>query len=92
LEVKGKRAEYNKDRGEISLWGGLEGSSGNGYRISTERVVINEKKRHLRTDESVQISGPYFKVTGRGLFVDFEKETLKILSNVTTILNKERLI
>ena len=92
LELKGKRAEYNKKSSEISLWGGLEGSSGNGYRFATERMVINEKKRNLSTDEFVEISGPYFKVTGRGLFVDFEKQTLKILSEAITILNKERFI
>jgi LPS export ABC transporter protein LptC len=92
LELRGKRAEYNKHSSEIKLWGGLEGSSGDGYRIASERFVINEKKGHLSTEESVEISGPYFKVTGLGLFVDFKKQTLKILSNATTILNKEKLI
>ena len=92
LELKGKRAEYNKHTSEINLWGGLQGSSGDGYSISSERILINEKKGHLSTEESVEISGPYFKVTGRGLFVDFEKHTLKILSNATTILNKEKVI
>ena len=92
LELKGKRAEYNKHSSEIDLWGGLEGLSGDGYRIASERILFNEKKGHLSTEESVEISGPYFKVTGRGLFVDFKKHTLKILSNATTILNKEKLI
>lgn len=92
LELRGKRAEYNKHTSQINLWGGLIGTSGNGYRIASERFVIDEKKGQLSTEESVEISGPYFKVTGRGLFVDFEKHTLKILSNVATILSKENLI
>jgi LPS export ABC transporter protein LptC len=92
FELQGERAEYNKHSSEINLWGGLEGSSGDGYRIASESILINEKKGHLSTEEPVEISGPYFKVTGRGLFVDFKKQTLKILSNATTILNKEKLI
>ena len=92
LELKGRRAEYNKHSSEINLWGGLEGFSGDGYRIASERIVINEKKGYLSTEESVEISGPFFKVTGRGLFVDFKKHTLKILSNATTVLNKEKSI
>ncbi|MCP4668725.1 MAG: LPS export ABC transporter periplasmic protein LptC [Deltaproteobacteria bacterium] len=92
LELKGERAEYNKHSSEIKLWGGLEGSSGDGYRIASERIVINEEKGHLSTEEFVEISGPYFKVTGRGLFVDFKNQSLKILSHAKTTLNKEKVI
>ncbi len=92
VELKGKRAKYDKRLSEIELWGDLEGSSGDGYKIASERIVINEKRGYLSTDEFVEISGPYFKVTGQGLFVDFKNQTLKILSNATTILNKEKLL
>jgi len=92
FKLKGKRGDYSRDSGEINLWGELEGLSENGYRITTEYMLINEKKGQLRTDKPVKISGPFFTVTGRGLFVDMEKEKLKIFSDVTTIIDKESML
>jgi LPS export ABC transporter protein LptC len=92
FELKGKKGDYSRDSGEINLWGDLEVLSGNGFRFTTADVLINEKSGQLSTDKPVEIFGPFFSMKGRGLFVDLEKETLKILSEVTTILNKESLI
>ncbi len=91
FELKGKSGNYSRDSGEINLLGDLEILSENGFRLTTADVLINEKSGELSTDKPVKISGPFFSMKGRGLFVDFEKETLKILSDVTTTLNKESL-
>lgn len=92
FKLKGKRGRYSKDSGEITLSGDVDGHSGNGYRIVTEHILINEKKRHLMTDKAVKIFGPFFSVAGKGLFVDIENEKLKILSDVTTVVHEESLI
>ena len=92
FRLKGKNGDYSRETGEINLWGDLEGISANGYRFTGDHVLIDEKSGHLRTDRAVTISGPFFSVAGKGLFVDLEKETLKIISNVTTIIDKEPLI
>ena len=93
FKLKGKKGDYSRDSGEIELWGDLEGYSGNGYRFIAEHLLINEKNSYLSTHKPVQIFGPFFSVEGLGLFFDFKKENLKILSNVTaTILDTERLI
>ena len=92
FELKGEKGDYSRDSGEINLWGDLEGISGNGYKIVTEHMVINEKRGHLGTQELVKIFGPFFSVVGRGLFVDLEKERLRIESDVTTVFNKESLV
>jgi len=92
LRVKGKRGDYSRDSGEINLWGDLEGFSGDGYRIVTEHILINEKLRYLSTEKPVKIFGSFFSVKGRGLFIDLEKERVKIASNVTATVNKESLI
>ena len=76
----------------MNLWGNLEGVSGNGFKIVTDHILINEKRRQLSTDRPVKIIGPYFSVHGRGLFVDLEKETLKIHTNVTAVINNDPLI
>ncbi len=92
FELKGKRGDYSRDSGEINLWGYLEVFSGNGFRLTTEDILINEKSGQLSTNKPVKICGPFFSMEGRGLFVDLKKGTFKILSDVTTILNKESLI
>ena len=92
FELKGKKGDYYRDSGDINLWGNLEGHSGDGYSFTTQHVLINEKSGHLSTDGKVKISGPFFSVEGRGLFLDMEKERLKILSDVTTVIEKKSLI
>ncbi len=89
FRLKGERGDYSRETGVIQLWGGLEVTTATGYSMHTGHVLIDEKKRHLRSDESVRISGPFFTVSGQGLFVDLEKEKLKILSGVTAIFEKE---
>ncbi|MCP4683586.1 MAG: LPS export ABC transporter periplasmic protein LptC [Desulfobacterales bacterium] len=92
FNLKGKKGTYSRDPGDIDLWGDLVGLSGNGYRIVTDHLLINEKTGHLRTESPVDISGPFFSIKGRGLFVDLEKESFKVLSDVTTVIEKDTLI
>jgi len=91
FRLKGEKGEYSRDSGDMKLWGNLEGSSQNGYRIATELIRINEKEGHVKTDKPVKIFGPFFSVKGRGLFIDLEKESVKVLSDVTTTIFKESL-
>ncbi len=92
LKLMGKRGDYQGDSGDIKLWGDLEGYSENGYKITTDHVLINEKDGSLRTDMPVKIVGPFFSVAGRGLFVDLKKKTLKILSDTVAIIDREAFI
>jgi len=89
FKLRGKRGKYFKDSGKIELWGNLEGFYGDKYEIFTDYVLINEKHGHLTTEKPVKIVGPFFNVKGKGLFADMAKEKIKILSDVTTIINEE---
>jgi len=88
FKLKGNEGSYSRDSGEIHLSGNLEGLSENGYSIITEHILINEKSGQLSAQGAVKIRGPYLSVEGKGLFVDLEKETLKVLSDVTTTVEK----
>lgn len=89
FELKGDQGDYSRDSGKINLRGNLEGISSDGYRFLTDQIQINEKSELLRSDRPVKIFGPFFSVEGRGLHVDLKKEKLKILSNVTAVINME---
>ena len=89
FKVTGNKGKYLKDSGKIELWGNLKGFYGDKYKIFTEHALINEKLGNLNTEKPVKIIGPFFNVKGRGLFADMKEEKIKILSDVTTIINKE---
>jgi LPS export ABC transporter protein LptC len=88
IELKGEKGDYSRDSGEINLRGNLEGTSSDGYRIITDQIQINEKTGLLSTDRPVKIFGPFFSIDGQGLSIDVEKETVKILSNVTSVIDE----
>jgi len=91
FKLTGKEGTYWRDAGRIELRGNLEGSTGNGYRILTDYMLINERLGQLSTDHPVKIIGPFFIVKGTGLFADLKMERLRILSGVTTVINRESL-
>ena len=88
IELKGEKGDYFRDSGNIDLRGNLKGTSSDGYRIITDQILINEKTGQLSTDWPVKIFGPFFSIEGQGLSIDVEKETVKILSNVTSVINE----
>jgi LPS export ABC transporter protein LptC len=90
MEINGAEGIFDKGRHEISLEGGVQGRSNDGYNVSTEYIVYNQKEGVLRTDKPVKMSGPFFSVSGEGLFYDLEKETFKVISNVTTTIDLKK--
>jgi LPS export ABC transporter protein LptC len=89
MELKGKRGDYNKATGQINLMGDLEGISKNGYRIYSEHLLYDHDEGLLTTNEFVTIEGPFFTISGKGLFFDLENEFLKMASGVTTTITRE---
>ena len=91
LELEGKSGDYNNAGNEIILSGEIKGKTSNGYTFYTEHLIFQQKENCLKTDESVTLVGPFFKMTGKGLFIDLEKETFKMLKDIISILDKESL-
>ena len=87
LSLKGERGEYSRESGDIELTGDLEGVSA-GYTIRSEKVLINEKTGKMISSEPVKIVGSFFSVEGTGFTADLKTETIKILSDVKTIIEK----
>lgn len=88
VRLQGQRGEYSRITGILNLWGNLQIDSDNGYKATSEHLTMDEKRGLLTTEDQVEISGPFFSVTGKGLFVDLKNEILKIRSNVTTTLTR----
>jgi len=84
VKLKGDEGDYSRDTGEIEIRGAIKGETGDGYRLLTEHLLIDEGKKTVRTDAPVQLEGPFFSVEGKGLFFDLNQERVQILSEVTT--------
>jgi LPS export ABC transporter protein LptC len=89
VELEGERGEYYRTSEEIRLRGSLKVTTEDGYRITTESAVYMHKQGRLETKDPVKITGPFFSVEGRGLKLNVGKETVHILSDVTTLIEKD---
>jgi LPS export ABC transporter protein LptC len=91
FSLKGEKGEYSRDSGNIQLEGALEGVSDNGYTVQAEKVSIDENTGKMSSREPVKIFGSSFLIEGLGFTVDLKSETIKILSDVTTKIEKRLL-
>lgn len=89
VELLGQGGEYNKPRDEIQLWGKVRGIFEDGYRIDTDHLLYQQRKGILRSGDPVRIEGPFFSVRGKGLHLDLGRKNLRILSDVTTIIDRK---
>ena len=91
IELKGDKVDYNSSTGEISLQGDLNGQTSKGYRIVTDHLLYKEEKGSIETDAPVKISGPFFSSSGQGLEYHLEEGVFRILADVTTHVDQNRL-
>ena len=90
IELKGEKCDYDRNSGEITLRGNVNGQTEDAYRFVTDHLLYTEKKGSLETDAPVKIFGPFFSVSGQGLDFDPKKEVLRILADVTTHIGQNR--
>ena len=86
IELEGKGGDFNKETSEINLRGNLNGTSANGYTIVTEHLLYNQRGGYLNTDEHVEITGPFFSLSGRGLYYRLDQENFKVKSHVSALI------
>ena len=91
LAFEGRCCDYDQNAGEASLYGDLQGTTEDGYQIATQRLSFKQEEGVLTTEDHVEITGPFFSVAGKGLRFDLEKEHLRILSGVTTLIDGKSL-
>jgi LPS export ABC transporter protein LptC len=91
IELKGEEGEYNRNSGEITLRGNVNGQTEDGYRFVTDHILYREEKGSIETDAPVKIYGPFFSVYGKGLDFNLEKGDLRILADVKTYINQNQL-
>ena len=75
---------------EVSL-GKQEGLDTFNGAIDAIREQFNITEMEIKSDEIVTFVGPFFRMTGKGLFMDMKKETIEILKDGKSTFDKESL-
>ena len=92
IKLSGDSGSFDRKLKKLELKGRLKGFTNDGYSITTEHIIFKQDEGLLSSDESVDLAGPFINVKGRGLQLDIGKMNLKILSDVTTIIDKALLV
>ncbi|RPI48821.1 MAG: LPS export ABC transporter periplasmic protein LptC [Chloroflexi bacterium] len=83
----GEKGKYNTQTKVIEVSDGVKIDSSQGYRLRTRSLTYQAEQRELRTSDPVEMKGPDLEVTGVGMVVDLNRQRVKILGGVTTVLS-----
>jgi len=84
--LTGKQGKVYQDSKNVELVGDVMLTSSDGYQLKTHSVSYRHAGRVLSTSDPVEIEGEQLRLTGKGMLVDMEAKTFKILSQVKTQL------
>jgi len=82
--VSGNQGKFYQDSKDMELVGDVVLSSSDGYRLKTHSVSYRDSEKKVSTSDPVEIEGELIRLVGRGMLVDMEAKTFKILSQVRT--------
>jgi LPS export ABC transporter protein LptC len=82
--VTGRTGKFYQDSRNMELSGDVVLESNEGYRLRTQSVSYDHAQRKVVSSDPVEIEGDLFHLTGKGMQVDMEAKTFKILNQVKT--------
>ena len=84
FSLSGKEGKVYQDSKNLEIIGDVVLTSNDGYRLKTQSISYNHKENKARTSDPVEIEGEQLRLEGRGMLVDMEAKTFKVLSQVKT--------
>jgi len=90
VTVTGNRGRVYQDTKNMELEGDIVVNSSEGYRLKTHSMAYNHQERRIRTPDPVELDGEQLSMKGRGVLVDLEAQTVKVLHEVKTRWKAER--
>jgi len=90
LFLTGKQGKVYQDSKNVELVGNVVLTSSDGYQLKTHSVSYRHLGKIVSTSDPVEIEGEQLRLTGKGMWVDMEAKTFKILSQVKTQLRARK--
>ncbi len=84
FSLSGKEGKVYQDSKNLEIIGDVVLTSNDGYSLKTQSISYNHKENKARTSDPVEIEGEQLRLEGRGMLVDMEAKTFKVLSQVKT--------
>jgi LPS export ABC transporter protein LptC len=84
--ITGKRGKVDQNSKNVDLVGDVVLTSNDGYQLKTHSISYRNSEKVVSTSDSVEIEGEQIRLTGKGMWVNMEDKTFKILSQVKTQL------
>jgi len=82
--LTGKKGTVYQDSKNVDLLGDVVLTSSDGYKLKTHSVAYRHSEKIISTSDPVEIEGEQIRLTGKGMLVNIEDKTFKILSQVKT--------
>lgn len=85
-----KQGKVYQDSKNVDLVGNVVLTSNDGYELKTQSASYHHQEHMVSTPDPVEIDGEQIRITGKGMLVDVEAKTFKILSEVKTQLKVKK--
>lgn len=88
--LTGKEGKVYQNSKNVELVGDVVLTSNDGYQLKTHSASYHHLEKIVSTADPVEIEGEQFRLTGKGMLVNVESQTFKILSQVKTQLKGKK--
>ena len=88
LTLRGDRGELQTDTKDVSLDGNVVATSSDGYRVSTAALRYTNGDRTVRGNGPVALKSQQAEVSGVGVAIDVEAQTVAIPNRVRSVLRR----
>jgi LPS export ABC transporter protein LptC len=85
-----KQGKVYQDSKNVDLIGDVVLTSNDGYQLKTQSASYCHVEKIVSTPDPVEIEGEQIRMTGKGMLVNMDAKTFKILSQVKTQLRGKK--
>jgi LPS export ABC transporter protein LptC len=82
--LSGDKGKVHQDSKDMELVGNVLLTSTDGYRLKTHSMSYQHLSKQARTPDPVELEGEQIRLTGKGMLIDMEAKTFKVLSQAKT--------
>jgi len=92
INLTAKQGKVYQDSKNLDLTGDVVLTSSDGYQLKTHSASYCHSEKVVSTSDPVEIDGEQIRLTGKGMLVNVEAKTFRILSQVKTQLRGRKKI
>lgn len=82
--LSGDQGKVYQDSKNLELVGNVVLTSSDGYRLKTHSISYQHLGKKVSSPDPVEMEGEQIRLVGKGMLVDMEAKTFKVLSQVKT--------